>query len=85
MKQLKKKQRKKRERKKYKYTTQGKKDIQGVLRFNVNVFFGKKAIWFVYKQEIRLCKKLQHTSIMGNNANLKYPLGIYPSVASTMR
>lgn len=24
-------------------TTQGKKDIQGVLRFNVNVFFGKKS------------------------------------------
>ena len=48
-------------------------------------FLEKKAIWFVYKQEIRLCKKLEHTSIMGNNANLKYPLGIYPSVACRMR
>ena len=48
-------------------------------------FLEKKAIWFVYKQEIRLCKKLQHTSIMGNNANLKYPLGIDPSVACRMR
>ena len=48
-------------------------------------FLEKKAIWFVYKQEIRLCKKLQHTSNMGNNANLKYPLGIYPSVACRMR
>ena len=41
IKQLKKEQRKKRERKNTS-TTQGQKDIQGVLRFNVNVFFGKK-------------------------------------------